>query len=97
MTATRELVPIIRELHQRICTRVVHACESQSMVELSSVDNDDHVDTIFIIDAGLMFPEDYMLGVKPHLPHSLLFQHHSPGSQGHDVIFLIGAYPIGLQ
>ena len=50
MTVTHEMLPIIRRLHDRICERVVRACESQSIDKLSEVASDEEGDTIFTID-----------------------------------------------
>lgn len=45
-----DLLPIIRELHNRIRQRVVAACESRSTDELSQVSQETSADTIFAID-----------------------------------------------
>lgn len=50
MTVTHEMLETIRELHERICKRVVQTCESQSTSDLSKVENDEEGDTIFAID-----------------------------------------------
>lgn len=47
---THEMLPIVRRLHERICRRVVRACESQSIGALSEVASDEEGDTIFRID-----------------------------------------------
>ncbi len=50
MTVAHEMLETIRELHDRICKRVVQACESQTTSELSEAEDDKQGDTIFAID-----------------------------------------------
>jgi hypothetical protein len=49
-TDPRTLLPTIVELHDRIRTDVVAACEAQSHDDMSAVDHDDVGDTIYAVD-----------------------------------------------
>lgn len=50
MADVRMLLPVIRQLHDRIRDAVVEACERQSVEALSAVAHDDEGDTIYAVD-----------------------------------------------
>ncbi|MEO5817444.1 MAG: inositol monophosphatase, partial [Gemmatimonadaceae bacterium] len=49
-TDSRALLPVIVELHDRIRSSVVAACEAQSADAMSAVAHDDAGDTIYAVD-----------------------------------------------